>query len=232
MITNDAGVTLSGPVTIAQATSGTGTLTTLAGSYLTYNPTSVGGDLVVGGTMTNGVSLARITVTGGDMSTTGSAANLLMGVGTSGGSIIDPSPTGSYDQYAGTGAMAFDGILTLDMSSMQAAGDFDPVSFDSVWTLFNFATYSGNFTSVVATGSPYSAVNTTWTLGGDGNWRSPDLGNGSDPAQYFAFDRTTGELVVVPEPTGFVIAGLGVAMAGWQVARQRKQKATAARAEG
>ena len=231
VITNNAGLTLAGPITIGQPIAGSGTVTTLAGSSLSYTPTSFGGDLVVGGTITNGSNLAKITVAGGNM-TSGSTANLLMGVGTSGGQITDPNPLGSYDQYAGTGAMAFGGTLTLDMSTMQAPGAFDPVTLESVWKLFNFATYSGNFTSVVATNSPYPSVNTTWTLGGDGNWRSADLDNGSDPAQYFAFNRLTGELVVVPEPTGFVIAGLGVAMAGWRLARQRKVKAAAARSQG
>jgi hypothetical protein len=182
-----------------------------------------------------GNNASRLVIAGGDMTVSSSNATVNMVVGTLFDAIVDPtaSTNGSYDQFIGVGgtsSVAFNGALNLDMTTLEGSYPLD--TFVSKWKLFDFANYSGNFTSLTVTGSPYPEINTAWTLGADGNWSSPAINNGSDPAQYFAFDRATGELVVVPEPTGFVIAGLGVAMAGWRLARQRKQKAAAGRAEG
>jgi hypothetical protein len=238
VINNSSGLTLAGtgPVNITQSMTGAGTLTTAAGSTVNYNGVDLGGDLAVGGVLNiGGNNASRLVIAGGDMTVSSSNATVNMVVGTLFDAIVDPtaSTNGSYDQFIGVGgtsSVAFNGALNLDMTTLEGSYPLD--TFVSKWKLFDFANYSGNFTSLTVTGSPYPEINTAWTLGADGNWSSPAINNGSDPAQYFAFDRATGELVVVPEPTGFVIAGLGVAMAGWRLARQRKQKAAAARAEG
>jgi hypothetical protein len=238
VINNSSGLTLAGtgPVNITQSMTGAGTLTTAAGSTVNYNGVDLGGDLAVGGVLNiGGNNASRLVIAGGDMTVSSSNATVNMVVGTLFDAIVDPtaSTNGSYDQFIGVGgtsSVAFNGALNLDMTTLEGSYPLD--TFVSKWKLFDFANYSGNFTSLTVTGSPYPEINTAWTLGADGNWSSPAINNGSDPAQYFAFDRATGELVVVPEPTGFVIAGLGVAMAGWRLARQRKQKAAAGRAEG
>ncbi|NBV46201.1 MAG: hypothetical protein EBR86_11340 [Planctomycetia bacterium] len=242
VIDNSSGLTLAGtgPTNLTQSITGIGTLTTGTGSTVNYVGVNLGGDLSVGGVLNIGgtnVAATRLVIAGGDMTVSSSNAAISMVVGTSFGAIVDPtvSSNGSYDQFIGVGgssSVAFNGALNLNMDLLEPDADYPLESFVSKWKLFNFANYSGNFTAMTATGSPYPEINTTWTQDGNGNWVSPFLNNGSDPAQYFAFDRATGELVVVPEPTGFVIAGLGVAMAGWRLARQRKQKAAAARAEG
>lgn len=242
VIDNSSGLTLAGtgPTNLTQSITGIGTLTTGTGSTVNYVGVNLGGDLSVGGVLNIGgtnVAATRLVIAGGDMTVSSSNAAISMVVGTSFGAIVDPtvSSNGSYDQFIGVGgssSVAFNGALNLNMDLLEPDADYPLESFVSKWKLFNFANYSGNFTAMTATGSPYPEINTTWTKDGNGNWVSPFLNNGSDPAQYFAFDRATGELVVVPEPTGFVIAGLGVAMAGWRLARQRKQKAAAARAEG
>lgn len=238
VINNSSGLTLAGtgPVNITQSMTGAGTLTTAAGSTVNYNGVDLGGDLAVGGVLNiGGNNASRLVIAGGDMTVSSSNATVNMVVGTLFDAIVDPtaSTNGSYDQFIGVGAtssVAFDGALNLDMATLEGTYTLD--TFVSKWKLFDFANYSGNFTSLTVTGSPYPEINTAWTQDANGNWASPLLTSGADPNQYFAFDRATGELVVVPEPTGFVIAGLGVAMAGWRLARQRKQKAAAARSEG
>jgi hypothetical protein len=75
-----------------------------------------------------------------------------------------------------------------------------------------------------ATGD-YANLNGNWTLD-NGVWVSPTIQN-DDGTQYFAFDSKTGELVVVPEPSTMVFAGLGMAISGWHWLSKRR-KAVAA----
>jgi len=57
----------------------------------------------------------------------------------------------------------------------------------------------------------------SWTKIGD-NWSSGDIGSG----KFFQYQNATGELVVVPEPSTLVFAGVGVAMAGWSAWKKRR----------
>ena len=52
----------------------------------------------------------------------------------------------------------------------------------------------------------------------------PDLwvSQGATNGQWLTFNQTTGDLVVVPEPSTFVFAGIGASMAGWHLMKQRR----------
>ena len=231
--TNNGGVTLtSGAADFRTQIGGTGAVTTLANTLLTLPTGTVAGPLSVSGMLYPGVNNIR-TVTAGTNMTLASTAFTRMDVG----SDITTIDAGiNYDQFVVGGTMAFGGVLQLNLASLSFPNE-SLDTFVTKWNLFaqSGSNFTGNFSSIVVVGGTsgtnaddstfdYSNMNGTWTLV-DGKWRSPDILNPAVPGQYLAFDEAAGELVVVPEPTGVVIAALGVAMAGWQIARQRRSKA-------
>jgi len=75
---------------------------------------------------------------------------------------------------------------------------------------------TGSFGTVTSTGTG-ALSGLGWTKIGD-NWSSSDIGSG----KFFQYQNATGELVVVPEPSTMVFAGVGVAMAGWSAWKKRR----------
>ena len=231
--TNNGGVTLtSGGAAFGTQIGGTGAVTTAANTSLTLPTGTVAGPLSVSGTLTPGLNLVRTVTTGTNM-TLGSTAFTRMDVGSD---ITSIAAGVNYDQFVVAGNMAFGGVLQLNLASLNFPND-QLETYLTKWNLFaqSGSNFTGNFSSIVVIGGTsgtnqddttfdYTNMNGTWTLV-DGKWRSPDITDPAVAGQYLAFDEAAGELVVVPEPTGVVIAALGVAMAGWQIARQRRSRA-------
>ncbi len=127
---------------------------------------------------------------------------------------------------------SFGGLLSLDFATWTM--DPNTLTNGTQIPLFNNnglntgLSYSGNFSSVVATGTStafptaYGPIVGAWTLDG-GNWKSPNIANGANPAQYFEFQPSIGSLVVVPEPTQMVfVAGVGAALGMWRLRKLRR----------
>jgi len=116
------------------------------------------------------------------------------------------------------------GSLLLDGTTMGSS----PLAIGLTWNLFqgvNFTAGSAsapndasNFSALVladgGSGSPYAG---TFTRFGQ-EWASPMATDGT----YLVFQAATGNLVVVPEPSTIVFAGLGVAMSGWTMWKKRR----------
>jgi autotransporter-associated beta strand protein len=122
-----------------------------------------------------------------------------------------------YDQLVGTGTggLTYGGNLDLVLSGSYATG--------TTWNLFsNFLTETGDFAAVglTATGE-YAGLTFT---GASGVWTSTTTANN----QYLEFTQSTGNLVVVPEPSTIAMALAGLACGGWQVARRRRRLRQAA----
>ena len=126
----------------------------------------------------------------------------------------------NYDQYATSGAVNFGGTLNVDWAQVGSS------TFNS-WTTFNLfdagvAGYSGNFSQVYLTGTlaaPYTGL--TFNQVGS-EWKTdPFVGQGGQ-SQWLVFQSQSGNLVVVPEPSTIVFAGLGVAMSGWTMWKKRR----------
>ena len=226
-VDNGPGINLvSGRASFTQSISGSGPITTSATSALTLSGTSLGGDLAVSGTFTVGTNPLQLNVSG---STTLNATSYTqMQVGSTGQSIV---AGGNYDEII-TPAVTFGGTLEMNFAGLQY--DVNTLeTFFTAWDLFTASSYSGNFTSVKVINAPsdYSNMNGNWTLVG-GVWQSPIINNDAGN-QYFAFDATTGQLVVVPEPSTMVFAGLGMAISGWHwLSKRRKAVASAAAVAG
>jgi hypothetical protein len=184
----------------------------LGGSGTIIGPVAMtnGGILSPGGTSAGSGSVTDTigTLTLGNSLTLGSSVTSRFTVGgTSAG--LD------YDQILGSSSVDYGGTLALTLTGTQAYAK------DTVFNLFkDFSSRTGDFSSITlaAAGTPYNGLSFT-NLGG-GIW---ETGSTAAPlGEYLRFEQATGDLVVVPEPSTFVLAGLGVVLAGAQVWRRRR----------
>lgn len=227
-VTNNAGINLTGGrISFTQAIVGGGNVTTGSTASVLLQANSLGGigDLTSGGSLkignNNGAGVLILNTTNATFLPT---STTFLNVGTESGGGITPGTT--FDQIVSTGAVTFNGNLTMEFGQMV----IDPnslVSFSTAWKLFDAATYSGNFTSMNVTGAPgdYANLNGPWTLT-NGSWVSPTINNDAGN-QYFAFDQATGQLIVVPEPATMVFAAIGVTISGVHCINKRRRNKSA-----
>jgi hypothetical protein len=177
---------------------GTSSLTAIAGSFVNDGNLLVNGNFEIGGAM--------------DLNSTSTVAFSVP---------ADPSQPntityGDGSSYGGNLNLTLLGTYTNTGTSPTLA---NPTSF----VLFNptASIATGGFTTVTGlyAGTPltFSEVGA-----GSGYWASNAIVGGPEDGQYLVFEEDTGVLMVVPEPSAVVIAGVGVALAGWRMARRRK----------
>jgi hypothetical protein len=117
------------------------------------------------------------------------------------------------------GNMGTGGNVTVDFLA-------DGFAHLSVWQLFSGTSFTGSLSTFGITGA-YGTPTFTYA---DGEW-SADLGGGNSMHFYendshAIGDRyRAGQLVVVPEPSTIVIAGIGLLVLGWQRLAKRRRAA-------
>jgi hypothetical protein len=130
---------------------------------------------------------------------------------------ITGTAASQYDQIVGTGSagLIYGGQLTLTMTGSQAYG------LNTTFNLFkNFVTRSGSFSSVAlaADGTPYAGL--MFANIGGGVW---ETGSTAAPlGEYLRFEQSTGNIIVVPEPSTYALTLAGLACGGWQMWRRRR----------
>lgn len=192
----------------------------------TYNNTVVSS--VAGDTNWNLVTMSSGTIdtmgVGGNLITNGytqSGGTIKQYVGFDSGLGIITNSSVQATTGAGVpnGPLSYSGTLDIDFS---AAGS-QVFAIGTAWNLFQGVNAGGaaasNFSTAlldnVDAGSPYAGLSfsqygTEWLTpkGTDGTW--------------LVFQAQSGNLVVVPEPSTMVFAGLGVAMSGWTMWKKRR----------
>ena len=197
--------------------------------------------VVNGGTVSgDGTSDSNLTVSGGDYVGGGVYKDVVSSSGSIQLLANDVLTTTSFTQSAGgdlqmnvnddlssakvSGNYQLGGAFTLDANNL-GSNLYSP---GTSWSLFSGVNYTGgspsplngssNFSvfamSPASSSSPYFG---TFTRFGQ-EWQSPFASDGT----YLVFSAQTGNLVVVPEPSTMVFAGLGVAMSGWTMWKKRR----------
>jgi autotransporter-associated beta strand protein len=220
----------SAPIEVSGRISGAGSVVIaadpLSSVLLSGSNSYSGGTTVNAGTLRVGSSAAvgtgALTVnTGGILDVNGQSLSVGSLQLNSGGTVqmgISGTAAGLFDQVVSASTVTFGGTLELDFTT-NGFGTGD------LWQLFSGSSFSGQFSSITTTGS-YGSL--AFVDVGNGEWKA-DLGNGQTMSFYAnnnqAFNGRfmAGQLVVVPEPSTLVIAGIGVCLAGWQAMKRRRR---------
>jgi len=210
---------------------GLGTLVLSGSSSYTGGTEVAAGSLLVNGTVNGGLDVASGATLGGSGSVFGTvsilsggtfspgnspgifsatelvlAGSTLMEIdGTAGAGVI-----GGHDLTNISGLLTYGGTLLIDFGPAITAAFPDNTSFN----LFDFGSQTGFFDSITTAsdGSFYSGL----TFTGSGDVRRATAGN-----QTLEFTYSTGNLVIVPEPSAWLLAGLGAGVALACVRRRR-----------
>ncbi|MCY3016904.1 MAG: hypothetical protein NT171_19715 [Planctomycetota bacterium] len=210
---------------------------------LTFDSVTGGNVNVVvnGGTVSgDGTGSSNLTVSGGTYVGGGTYDNI---VSSSGAVKILAGQTLNSNSFTQTAGGDLQMNVNDDLSSASVTGNYqlggsfqldasdlgtNLYGMGTVWSLFQGTNYtagspsplngSSNFSvfamSPSSSSSPYYG---TFTRFGQ-EWTSPIASDGT----YLVFQAQTGNLVVVPEPSTMVFAGLGVAMSGWTMWKKRR----------
>jgi len=220
------------PIEVSGRIAGTGSVVIandpLASVLLSGSSSYSGGTRVDSGTLRVGdghaVGTGALTVNSGGILDVNGQTLSVGSLQLNSGAKVDMGISGTasplYAHIVSESTVAFGGALLIDFSRNDFAnGD--------VWQLFSSGTaggFSGGFSSVAATGA---YVGLTFNYA-DGEWKA-DLGGGRSMSFYendnhaFGSLFKAGQLVVVPEPSTLMIAGIGVFIAGWQHCKRRRQ---------
>ena len=192
----------------------------------TYNNTIVSS--VAGDTNWNLVTMSAGTIdtmgTGGNLVTngytqTGGLLKQYVGYDSGLGVLTNSSVQATDGAGAPTGPLSFGGSLDIDF----AAAGAQAFAIGTTWNLFQGVNAGGaaasNFSIAlldnVDASSPYAGL--SFSRYGT-EWLTPKGTDGT----YLVFQAQSGNLVVVPEPSTMVFAGLGVAMSGWTMWKKRR----------
>ena len=131
---------------------------------------------------------------------------------------------GSGSGVAGTG---YDSIVVSGSDGLSYGGElslmFSNASDFVLGTTFNLFSHSGSAAGAlehVTAGGSGNYAGLSFSSDGNGNWYSNDTAS----HQYLKFSLSTGNLVVVPEPSTWAMAIVGLIIAGWRGRRRTKAK--------
>jgi autotransporter-associated beta strand protein len=211
---------VSGAISGAGSVIVNGSATVYLNGANTYTGATTVQSGVLGG---NGTIAGAVTVQSGAFLTPGSAANttgalgvgsLQLDSGATAAMAISGTAAGLYDQVVALGNVNFGGDLVIDFTTAGFA------NFDA-WQLFSQSSFDGNFSSVKAS---FSGTTLEFTDLLNGEWKA--TGGWLDEGQSLSFfvddsrrvggRYQAGQLVLVPEPSTIVFAGIGLAVMGWR----------------
>lgn len=178
----------------------TGNTTVTAGTLIINGSTSASSavSVAVGATLGGNGTIGGATTIDGNLNP-GNSPGLLTFNSTltlNGTTTMELAGTGrgsSYDAVNVTGLLTYGGSLTLTMSSAIGNSTYDLFGGASAGAL----TQTGDFSGIAFAGGAYSG---SWSYNG-----TTSLWTASAGGQTFSFDKATGDLTVIPEPSAFLL---------------------------
>lgn len=134
-----------------------------------------------------------------------------------------PQDPAAAPNFAFNDLVNLGGALNLSLQGSYPGADLTNMDVHT-FNLFSF--YGGTQSDFSTVTASYAGENLTFAqnvaTGLPDLWVSNEVSSGPLAGQYLTFDAATGNLVVVPEPSTVVFAGIGGAMAGWKVFKSRR----------
>ena len=206
-------LSLSGTLANSAVTVGAGG--TLAGSGF------IGSSLTVlaSGTLAPGNSPGRITTGSLELQAGSTTSMEIVGL-TSGSASLSGTAGTDYDNVlvSSSGGLTYGGALSIVFSNT------NPFANGTVFDLFAFTGSAAGAFASITTGGSGDYAQLTFSPNVDGSWYTPDTAGG----QYLKFSPSTGDLVVVPEPSTWAMMLTGAAVAAGMARRKRISKPRAA----
>ena len=224
-------VTLSGANTYSGATTvSAGTL--LVNGSLTNSAVTVGNGGTLGGSGTIG---ALVTVQSGGVLSPGNSPGELaaaaLDLQAESTTFMEVVGAGSA---AGTAGTDYDQIrITTETANSLTYGGELVLSFinnrlfdnGTMFSLFYFTgTAGGGFNSVTTSAGNSSYSGMRFRYNPNGNWYTPDTSRG----QYLVFNPASGQLVIVPEPSTWMMAAIGAGLVALKARRRKWSEASLA----
>jgi autotransporter-associated beta strand protein len=178
---------------------GSGSLSVAASAWLMGTGT-INGPVTISGTLTPGASPGVITL-----------ASLVL---------TPTSSTVIEIASAGTRGTAYDGVSILDAGGLTYGGTMSivfggsAIANDTTFDVFSFTGSSTGSLAAVESSGYYAG---TWTSLGSGTYQLVK------DAQTITFSQTTGDVIVVPEPTAIALAAVGLGAMAYAVRRRYRQ---------
>lgn len=228
-VTLDADQTYTGPTNVIDGRlnlSGnlaTSSISVSAGATVggTAILTDVSGNLFVAGTLNPGIGATAGSLEAAGISLGNASSTELSLVSDGSGS---PGTAGlDYDTVIARGNLIYGGnlVLRFENGSLYTNGSFfdlfDAGTFDTSVNAGGFATLG----TTAGTG-PYSGLSFQYSpadAGTPGRWKSTEA-PGTD-GQYLVFLPSTGQLVIVPEPSTWAMTVVSAGFAGWMARRKK-----------
>jgi autotransporter-associated beta strand protein len=209
-----------GALVLSGSSSYTGPTTVAAGSlFMDGRLTSSAVTVQSGGLLGGSGTLGTVSVLAGGTFSPGNSPGLLSiaSLSLAGTTLMEIDGTGTrgvmYDATDVSGGLTYGGSMLIDFGSSITTALPD----NTIFNLFDFATYSGTFSGITTAndGSFYAGL--TFVDSGNG-----DKWTATKDSQTLEFTHSTGNLVIVPEPAALALAGIGIAAAGWTFCRRRR----------
>ena len=208
---------------------GSGILTVTGNNTFTGATTVSAGGLKVNGVLgSGGLSVAAsawLMGTGtinGPVTVSGTLApGSSPGVITLGSLVLTPTSSTMIEvASAGTRGTAYDGISILDAGGLTYGGTMSivfggsAIADNTTFDIFSFTGSSAGSLAAIESSGYYAG---TWTSLGSGTYQLVK------DAQTITFSQTTGDVIVVPEPTAIAVAAVGLGAMAYAVRRRYRQ---------
>lgn len=197
-------------VTNLAAAMSSATVTTSTGASVRLNPNQ-GSNYSIGALVNSGTAIVLNDVVVNSQST-------LNGDGTV---VFKTRSDDTVAEMTFSAPVTLGGALFVDVTKAYPNATLEAPQSFNLFTFSGDPATSGNFGSVT---TKYIGETLTFSQNVDPDFPDLWVSNAASDGRYMTFSQLSGDLVVVPEPSTMVFAGIGSTLAGWRLVKRRRNR--------